>query len=73
MLSQNISYVHISDTSISDFQSYSLFFLYVFIEKKKGCEMYRILNYYRFLCQQQTEKQNGERVREMEVRKRKLL
>ena len=35
--------------------------------------MYRILNYYRFLCQQQTEKQNGERVREMEVRKRKLL
>lgn len=73
MLSQNIRSIHISDTSISDFWSYSLLFLYVFIEKKKAVKWTGFLTTTGFLCQQQTEKQNGERVREMEVRKRKLL
>lgn len=56
MLSQNISSIHISDTSISDFWSYSLLFLYVFIEKKKAVKWTGFLTTTGFLCQQQTEK-----------------
>ena len=65
MLSQNISSIHISDTSISDFQKLqSVLSVCIYRKKEKGCKMNGILNYYRFFvptANWKTKRWKGER------------